>query len=181
MFEENNDKLKKKPLRKITKVRIKNIALYYLKRFDSSVENLRQVLRRRVNDYVYYNPDFDKEQGYAWIEEVLHEFEGYGYLNDERYAEIKVRGYLSAGKSERYILGKMREKGILEDLVEKLLGEQEYDVFEMAMRLAKKKKIGPFRVTGDRKEFWQKDAAKLVTAGFEYEVVKQVLGYEGEE
>lgn len=177
MFEENLEKPKKKVLRKITKLRIKNIGLYYLKRFESSVENLRQVLRRRVNDYAYQNPEWDKEQGYVWIEEVLAEFEGYGYLNDERYAEIKIRGYLAAGKPDRYILNKMKEKGVAEDVVLRLLEAQEYDVFDMALKLAKKKKIGPFRAEADRREFWQKDAAKLVAAGFEYEVVKQVLDY----
>ena len=62
---------KPKALRKITKQRLKNIGLYYLKRFESSEDNLRQVLRRRVNDYAYYNPDFNKTEAYGWIEEVL--------------------------------------------------------------------------------------------------------------
>ncbi|MDR1026722.1 MAG: recombination regulator RecX [Lactobacillus sp.] len=180
MFEENKKPAGKKPLRKITKQRLKNIALYYLKRFDSSVDNLRQVLKRRTNDFAYQNPDFDKFSAYEWIEELLKEFEGYGYLNDERYAEIKIRGYLSAGKPERYILGKMREKGIDENVVEKLLGEQEYDLYEMAMRIAKKKKIGPYRIEEERKDFWQKDMMKLVQAGFDYEVAKQVMETEGE-
>jgi len=169
---------KKRAPRKITKVRIKNIALYYLKRFDSSVENLRQVLKRRVKDYAYHYPDFDLSQGLGWIEEVLQELEGFGYLNDKRYAEIKVRGYLEAGRPERYILNKMREKGIGAALAEELLSGQEYDAFEMALRLAKKKKIGPFRPDEQRKEFWQKDAAKLVNAGFDYDVVKEVLGFQ---
>lgn len=166
---------KKKVLRKITKQRLKNIALYYLQRFDSSVENLRSVLMRRVNDYAYQTPEFDKTQAKTWIDEILQEFEGYGYLDDERYAEIKVRGYLSAGKSARYIAGKMKEKGIEEGLVDKLMDESEYDAFEAAMNLARKKKIGPYRDESVRKDFWQKDMGVLVRAGFGYDTAKDVM------
>ena len=176
-------KVERKPkvLRKITKQRLKNIGLYYLKRFDSSVANLRDVLKRRVNDYAYHNPDFDKAEAYAWAEEVLKEFIGFGYLDDERYAEIKIRGYVNAGKSARYISLKMKEKGVDESFVSKFLGENEYDAYELAMRLVKKKKIGPFRAEEVRKDFWQKDIGVLVRAGFEYDVAKQVLGAEVEE
>ena len=55
MAEENIIQKKVKVLRKITPQRLKNIALYYLKRFESSVANLRSVLQRRVNDYAYQN------------------------------------------------------------------------------------------------------------------------------
>ena len=68
MPEYTDKPIKKKNLKKITKQRLKNIALYYLKRFESSVENLRQVLKRRTNDYSYNNPDFDKNEAYIWIE-----------------------------------------------------------------------------------------------------------------
>lgn len=164
----------KRPLRKITKQRLKNIALYYLKRFESSVANLRKVLMRRVNDYAYSNPEFDKSQACEWIEEILTEFEQHQYINDNRYAEIKIRDYLSAGKAERYIRGKMKEKGIEESLVDGILSEQEYSPFENALRLAKKKHIGPYREEL-RKEFRQKDMGTLIRAGFDYDIVTDVL------
>ena len=175
------EEAKKREIKRISQKRLKNIALYYLKRFDSSVANLRSVLARRVKDYAYQTPDFDVGQGFSWIEDILKELEGYGYLNDERYAEIKVRGYLTSGKSERYIMIKMREKGIEEELVKKLLGESEYDSYELALRLAKKKKIGPFRDEEKRLDFKQKDMAALVRAGFDYDVVIRVLESDGEE
>ena len=84
---------KKKVLKKITKQRLKNIGLYYLERFESSVQNLRDVLKRRVDKYAYENKDFDKAQAYQWIEEVLEEFQKLNYVNDERYAELKIKDY----------------------------------------------------------------------------------------
>ncbi len=179
MAEENIIQKKVKVLRKITPQRLKNIALYYLKRFESSVANLRSVLQRRVNDYAYQNKEFDRGEAYQWIEDILADFQRYGYLNDRRYAEIKIKDYMSAGKSVRYIKGKMREKGIDEEILSALLEDQEYDEFEAALKLAKKKHIGPFRTDEEaRFENRQKDMGMLVRAGFSYDVVQRVVGYE---
>ncbi len=179
MAEENIIQKKVKVLRKITPQRLKNIALYYLKRFESSVANLRSVLQRRVNDYAYQNKEFDRGEAYQWIEDILADFQRYGYLNDSRYAEIKIKDYMSAGKSVRYIKGKMREKGIDEEILSALLEDQEYDEFEAALKLAKKKHIGPFRKDEEaRFENRQKDMGTLVRAGFSYDVVRRVVGYE---
>lgn len=179
MAEENIIQKKVKVLRKITPQRLKNIALYYLKRFESSVANLRSVLQRRVNDYAYQNKEFDRGEAYQWIEDILADFQRYGYLNDRRYAEIKIKDYMSAGKSVRYIKGKMREKGIDEEILSALLEDQEYDEFEAALKLAKKKHIGPFRKDEEaRFENRQKDMGTLVRAGFSYDVVQRVVGYE---
>lgn len=179
MAEENIIQKKVKVLRKITPQRLKNIALYYLKRFESSVANLRSVLQRRVNDYAYQNKEFDRGEAYQWIEDILADFQRYGYLNDSRYAEIKIKDYMSEGKSVRYIKGKMREKGIDEEILSALLEDQEYDEFEAALKLAKKKHIGPFRKDEEaRFENRQKDMGTLVRAGFSYDVVQRVVGYE---
>ena len=86
---------------------------------------------------------------------------------------------MSAGKSVRYIKGKMREKGIDEEILSALLEDQEYDEFEAALKLAKKKHIGPFRKDEEaRFENRQKDMGTLVRAGFSYDVVQRVVGYE---
>lgn len=179
MFEELKSPKKIKVLRKITKVRLKNIALYYLKRFESSVENLRSVLKRRVNDYAYQDKEFDRTEAYLWIEELLEDFVRLSYLDDKRYAEIKIKSYMSAGKSPRYIHGKLREKGITEEISNALLDVQDYDPFDAALKLAKKKKIGPFCEDEElRKSRRSKDLAILVRAGFDYDIAVQILGLE---
>lgn len=49
MAEEETERKKPRPARKITRQRLKNIALYYLQRFETSSENLKAVLLLRVN------------------------------------------------------------------------------------------------------------------------------------
>ena len=176
MSEYDNKPIKTKKLKKISKQRLKNIALYYLKRFESSVENLRQVLKRRTDDYAYHNTEFNKSEAYAWIEEILSDFERLKYLDDARYTEIKIQGYLNAGKPARYIKAKLQQKGIKADLIDDILAEQTYNPFDMALKLAKKKKIGPYRKDADaRKTNRQKDMATLIRAGFDYDIALSVL------
>ena len=178
MLEDSDKPQRKKEPKKITPQRLKNIALYYLKRFDSSVDNLRQVLRRRVSEYAYYHPEWQREEAFSWIESILADFERYGYLDDARYAEIKIKNYTAAGKSARYILGKLKQKGIGNAQVEALLEEQNYDPYEQALQFARKKKIGPFRESEKRAEFKQKDMAVLLRAGFDYDTVQMLLASE---
>lgn len=179
MFEEQEKARKTKVLKKITEQRLKNIALYYLKRFESSVQNLRRVLQKRVNDYAYQNPEFNKSEAYSWIEEILADYERYGYVNDRRFAEMRIRDYMSVGKSVRYIQGKLREKGVSEHLISELLSEQEYDEFETALKLAKKKRIGRFRPDEEtRREYYQKDVGVICRAGFSYDIAIKICSME---
>ena len=164
--------------KKITPQRLKNIALYYLKRFETTEYNLRSVLKRRIDDYAYWDRDFNKNEAYHWLDELMSDFIRLGYVNDERYAEIKIRSYLAVGKSLRYISNKLKEKGIDENLADKLLSQQEYDAFAMALRLAKKKKIGPYCEDEKlRRERRNKDMGVLIRAGFDYDVVIRVLDF----
>ena len=169
------DITKKKPLKKITKQRLTNIALYYLQRFESSVANLKALLLKKINAYALQNPDFDKSQAFLWVDEILESFQVHNYLNDARFAEMRIRDYLAAGKSEKYIKTKLFEKGISPTLVAQLLSDFEFSSYDNALRLAKKKRIGPYREEANRKAFWQKDMGVLVRAGFDYDVALKVM------
>ncbi len=84
---------------------------------------------------------------------------------------------MNAGKPARYIKTKLKAKGVDEKEVEALLEDQSYDPKEMALKFAKKKKIGPYRAGFDeQKEFRQKDMGTLLRAGFDYEIVCDILG-----
>ena len=172
MFTEKRVKLPKPP----TKSRLRNIALYYLDRFESSEENLRTVLHRRIDKYAFLNKEYNPEPAYQWAEEVITECLSQNFVNDERFAEFKINNYLQAGKSKRYIEQKLKQKGIDERIVAKYFENSFYSELETALNFAKKKKIGRFRIDeAQRLENRQKDLAALVRAGFDYDIAKQVL------
>ena len=167
--------------RKITPARLRNIALYYLQRFETSAANLRSVLKRRIEAYARENPEWNKQEAEQWIEDILSEFEHYHYVDDNRYAEIKINSYLNAGKPERYIKIKLQQKGVSESKIDAILQNKEYNPKEMALKLAKRKKIGPYRDQEQRREFRQKDMGTLIRAGFDYDIVCEVLDFNPED
>ena len=162
----------KRKLRKMTKTRLQNIALYYLERFDSSAFNLRNVLEQRLLKYSFEVPEFNLSEAKIWIDEIISYCEKYGYINDNRYAEIKINNYLLAGKPARYIKQKMQQKGVDEAIVDKILQNSNIDETQLALNFAAKKKIGPFRPNKDDRQNQQKDLATLVRAGFSYDIAK---------
>ena len=57
-----------------------------------------------------------------------------------------------------------------------MLEDLDYNPREMALKLAKRKKIGPFRSDEEaRKLNRQKDMATLIRAGFDYDVVSEIM------
>ena len=182
MFEENiptNGKKTPHMPKKITKIRLRNIALYYLKRYESSVENLRKVLKTRIFKYKKYFPEYNVNDALLWVEEVIQELQDLKYIDDNRYAEIKIDSYLAAGKPARYIKTKLLQKGITENIIDCLLKNKDFSPFDAAMKFAQKKHIGPFCQNEElRKQNKQKDLRKLINAGFEYETALEVLNFQ---
>lgn len=170
------EKSKKSSPKIPTKARLRNIALYYLERFESSEENLRKVLRRRIDKYAFFDKEYKPEQAYQWAEEVIAECLKQNFVNDERFAGFKINSYLNAGKPKRYIEQKLKQKGIDEHTISRLFENTEYSELDTALNFARKKKIGRFREDKEtRLANRQKDLGTLVRAGFDYDVAKEVL------
>lgn len=175
-----NAKTKKSTPKKPTKARLRNIALYYLERFETSKENLRTVLRRRIDKYAFFDKEYNPAEAYNWADEVVEECLAHNFVDDERFAGFKINSYLNAGKPKRYIEQKLRLKGIDEKTISNLFEKIEYSEFETALNFAKKKKIGRFRPDEvSRAANRQKDLGTLVRAGFDFEIAKEIL--DGEE
>lgn len=159
-----------------TKSRLRNIALYYLERFESSEDSLRQVLHRRIEKYSFANKEYDPEQAYLWVEEIIDECLKQNFVDDRRFAEFKINSYLRAGKSRRYIEQKLKQKGIDEKIIADIFEQSSYSEQETALNFARKKKIGCFRKDKEaRAANRQKDLASLIRAGFDYDIAKDLL------
>lgn len=169
-------KTKKSAPKKPTKARLRNIALYYLERFETSEDNLRAVLRRRIDKYAFFDKEYNPLEAYGWVDEVVEECAKHNFVNDERFAGFKINSYLNAGKPRRYIEQKLKAKGIDEQTISYLFDNTDYSELDTALSFAKKKKIGRFRADEEtRTANRQKDLATLIRAGFDFEVAKEVL------
>lgn len=160
--------------------RLKKNALSYLERYESSEEILRAFLKRKIESAFKKENEPVPPETTLWIEMIVSEMKRSGYVDDERFAVMKVRQWRSAGKSERYIRFKLSCAGIEQHMQDAVLGNGKDDCanedLKAAKRLVEKRKIGCFRLPQDRKLYRKKDLAVLARAGFSYPIAVQALG-----
>lgn len=171
---------KKSVIKPITRKRLMNIALYYLERYESSSENLRRLLQRRILR-AEMKGTVVPDDAQAWIDSIVEEVSRLGYVDDRRFAVSTVEKYRKAGKSQNYIRQKLALAGISPAVQSEVLIEagnvNAADAeLEAALLLVKKRKLGCFRRKEERAFFRKKDLAVLARAGFSYQTAVKALG-----
>ena len=95
------------------------------------------------------------------------------------YSDIKSKTFLKRGYSLNKIRYSLIKKGIDEKYIKASISkikEKETDPdFFSAIKLCKKRRIGPIREENNRSLFYKKDIAILARSGFSYETSKKVL------
>lgn len=167
--------------RKVTAKSLENAALFYLERFATSAENLRRVLMRRVERSARAHGT-DPAEGAAWIDALIARFITLDLLDDALYAEARARSLRRRGASGRAIALRLRQKGVDGDTIEAALAaaaeHEEEPEKAAAIRLARKRRIGPWRPDASRRDSREKDLATLARAGFSYDVALAVIDAE---
>lgn len=157
---------------------LREAALRHLERYASSAANLRRVLSRRVRRRA--EDDAEVEAAMARVDHILSRFQEVGLLDDRAYADRRAEALHRKGKALRAIqadlLGKGVSRSVADEAVaalkERLGGEAD---LAAAATYARKRRLGPFRTTGDRREERQRDAARLARRGFDWETVRRVI------
>ena len=169
-----------------TPERLERVALFHLERFASSAENLRRVLMRRVRKSVQIHGT-DPAAGAAAIDALIERFLKAGLLDDKLYAEARAARLHRRGASGRMIAASLAEKGIDRDLIGTTLDEDDGDHgasarpggdLAAAAALARRRRLGPYRLPENRAEFRQKDLGSFARAGFGRSIAERVLNAE---
>ena len=178
---------RKKGPRKVTPTYLENAALYYLERFATSSANLRRVLMGKVTRSAYVHGT-DPDEGAAMVDALIARYQGAGLLDDAAYARMRTTSLHRAGQSLRSIRGKLMQKGVAAGLIDDALAalEADEDTPDLdraaAIRLARKRRLGPWRAPDKREakgEKWrEKDMAALARAGFSYDIARAVIDAE---
>ncbi|QSQ12786.1 regulatory protein RecX [Myxococcus landrumensis] len=168
---------KQKRPRKVSPRYLENAALHYLKRYASTVSQLKRVLVRRVDRSVKEHGG-DKAEALGWLEALTQKLVRNGLINDDAYAGMKAQSLRASGRSTRVIAQKLRMKGVDAELVQRKLAQATAEVSdEQAARIwARKKRLGPFRKNLEtREENRKRDLAALARAGFSFGTAKKVI------
>jgi len=164
----------------ITATSLEKSALFYLGRYAASSGQLRRVLLRRVKRAEMLGAEAAAlESARRQIETLIERYLASGVLDDRRFAESQAQSLQRRGASRRRIRQRLAAKGVDRDFVEDALEtmEPEAETSELASAcvLVRRRRLGPYRAAGARKEFRQKDLATLARAGFSLDIARQVL------
>lgn len=167
--------------RKATPKSLENVAVYYLQRFDTTAQQLRRVLMRRVDRSAYFHGT-DAEEGAEAVYNIVRKFVDSGIVDDTRYATARAASLHRRGNSARAIRSKLFEKGVATDVVEIVL-QQMKDEFgdtdlNAAKKLVRRRRLGPYREAQARAERRDRDLAALARAGFGYEIAIALIDAE---
>jgi len=163
---------------KATPKSLNNGALYYLQQYSSSAENLRRVLMRRVDRSARHH-EIDREQAAAAIDDIIMRFIASGLLDDAQFARARATTLHRRGLSARAIRAKLMEKGVaraeINAAIDGFGDTDDNPELTAAARLARRRRLGPYRIEGKRDEARKKDMAALARNGFGYAIAQIVI------
>ncbi|MEK7801253.1 MAG: regulatory protein RecX [Pseudomonadota bacterium] len=164
-----------KKRKKITASYLENAGAYYLERFSASIQQFRTVMQRKITNSCRDHPEQSIDDSNTLLEAVISKFISLGYLNDTTYGVSLLRTLQQKGYSRNRILQTMRHKGLSQDILDDIVPEaQPLDDFCAALKMCKRKKLGPYALRTRPNEM-QRSLATLARAGFSYACAQKAL------
>ncbi len=169
-------KNKKKTL-EATVEEMRNFSFSYLEKFSPSKQQLKTYLLKK---YLKSSNLKSKKQDLVdLIDTVLLDLEKTKFISDKFYSETKAKSLIQKGSSINKIRNYLISKGItnkyIKETINKINEKNENQDFFSAIKICKKKRIGPSRHEDNRLLFYKKDISILARNGFDFETSKKVM------
>ena len=165
---------------KVTVEEMRNFAFAYVEKYAPSKQQLKTYLLKKYLKTSVSN--VKKQDIINLIEIVLSDLVSSKFINDKFYSESKAKSMIQRGNSinkiRNYLLGKGINSEFIKETVEKINDENSDQDFFSAIKLCKKKRIGPTRSEDNRPLFYKKDISLLARNGFDFETSKKVMDLE---
>ena len=156
---------------------LKDLAYSYLEKYNPSKQQLKVYLLKKYLTKIRGTKS--KKEVSLIIDKIVFNLEKNRIINDELYSDSKARMYLRRGYSLNKINQSLRNKGVDYKHIKKSLDKiKENEIepdFVSAIKLCKRRRIGPLRPQANRELFYKKDMGILARGGFNYELSKRVL------
>ena len=162
---------------------LRDLAYSYLEKYSPSKQQLKVYLPKRYLTKIKGTKS--KQEVTLIIDEIIENLEKNRILNDELYSDSKARMFLRRGYSLNKINQSLRNKGIenkyIKQSIDKIKEDEIEPDFVSALKLCKRRRIGPLRPEANRELFYKKDMGILARGGFSFELSKRVLNLPLEE
>ena len=161
----------------VTVDEMRNFALAYVDKYAPSKQQLRTYLLKK---YLKLSvPNVKKQDVTQLIDVVLSDLEKSKFINDKFYSESKAKSMIQRGNSinkiRNYLIGKGINDEFIKQTVNKIQEDNNDQDFFSAIKICKKKRIGPARTEDNRPLFYKKDISLLARNGFDFETSKKVM------
>ena len=161
----------------VTVDEIRNFAFAYIDKYAPSKHQLKTYLLKK---YMKFSAsDVRKNDVNRLIDLVLSDLEKNKFINDKFYSESKAKSMVQRGNSinkiRNYLIGKGIQDNFIKETVEKIKADNSDQDFFSAIKVCKKKRIGPARTEDNRSLFYKKDISLLARNGFDFETSKKVM------
>tara|TARA_B100002052_G_C15728441_1_gene527501 strand:- start:327 stop:890 length:564 start_codon:yes stop_codon:yes gene_type:complete len=169
-------KNKKKNL-EMTIEEMRNLALAYVEKYSPSKQQLKTYLLKK---YLRFSvPAVNKKDISDLISLVTEDLEKTKFINDKFYSDSKAKNLIQRGNSINKIRNYLISKGIkdihIQETINTIKEKNENQDFFSAIKICKKKRIGPARNENNRPLFYKKDLSLLARLGFDFETSKKVM------
>ncbi len=162
---------------------LKDLAYSYLEKYSPSKQQLKIYLLKKYLTKIKGTKS--KKEVTIIIDEIIQNLEKNRILNDELYSDSKARMYLKRGYSLNKINQSLRNKGIenkyIKQSIDKIKDNEIEPDFVSALKLCKRRRIGPVRPGANRELFYKKDMGILARGGFSFDLARRVLELEIDE
>ena len=162
---------------------IRNFAYAYLEKYSPSKQQLKVYLLKKYLTKIKGTKS--KKEVSSIIDEIIKNLEKNRIVNDELYSDSKARMFLRRGYSLNKINQSLRIKGIdskyIKQSIDKIKEDQIEPDFVSALKLCKRRRIGPLRPQANRELFYKKDMGILARGGFAFDLSKRVLNLDVDE
>ena len=173
---------KKKTL-KVTVDEMRDFALAYVEKYAPSKQQLKTyLLKKYLRTSV---PNVKKQDVNNLIDIVLSDLEKSKFVNDKFYSDSKAKSMIQRGSSinkiRKYLISKGINNKFINETVSKIEDNNSDQDFFSAIKICKKKRIGPARTEDNRPLFYKKDISLLARNGFDFETSKKVMDIQKED
>ena len=162
---------------------LKDLAYSYLEKYSPSKQQLKVYLLKKYLTKIKGSKS--KKEVSLIIDEIIINLEKNKVLNEELYSDSKARIFLRRGYSLNKINQSLRNKGVdikhIKQSINKIKENEIEPDFVSALKLCKRRRIGPLRPENNRELFYRKDMGILARGGFSFDLSKRVLNLDSKE
>ena len=167
--------------------RLQEAALRHLTRYAATEIGLTRVLDRRIDRWARQagtegevDPDAIRQakQDARAVTAALVEA---GAVDDAAFAQARARRLTQAGRSSRAVSAHLAARGVEGELSQSVLPQDPEREVAAALVYARKRRLGPFRMSEDGPDQRRRALGAMARAGFGHGTAEQVMAMEAEE